>query len=667
MVNRTFMLTVAAAALLATGLAWAAVNQDMLDRVAAGELTEAKASWWGFDPEDATGVLQAAIDSGVARLTVDHVGQPWVVRPLRLASNQEILFEKGVEVVAKRGEFKGGSDCLFTASNKQNIALIGYGATFRMHRSDYDNPELYKKAEWRHTLSICSSTNIKVYGLTLAESGGDGIYLGTSTQWVTNKDIHIKDVVCESHYRQGISVITAENLLIENTVMRNTRGTPPQAGIDFEPNHPEERLVNVVMRNCLTENNNGAGYVLYLRPLRAHSEPLSVRFENCRALNDHNVSAGVYNNNAAGAAVTGSVVFANCVLQGSGRAGISIGDNPPSGLAIRFEDVTLINPAAEARATSPVQLSSHNDAEQPVGGIEFVNVRIQDNIERTPMTYLDGTGGLPLEQISGALVIVRGEAEETVPLSREMLDKWMPVTPVKRIPRVSLEGCALRPLTDTPPSAGYGFGYAQLRGGARFALYASEGDEVRFALSYQKVGGYGGNTSPVLVQGPSGEEAHRAEAAFEAETEIAFTAPATGLYRITADAGQNRIALTRSSHPVNLLGEGHRINLIHAPGDYVFWVPAGTTEFAVHVAGEGSGEAIRAALIDPEGKAVQDADNVVAMHPLEVELPEPSPGAAWTLRLAKPSVQSWEDHSVDLRGIPPLLAPVREALLVPAN
>jgi len=118
---------------------------------------------------------------------------------------------------------------------------------------------------------------------------------------------------------------------------------------------------------------------------------------------------------------------------------------------------------------------------------------------------------------------------------------------------------------------------------------------------------------------------------------------------------------------VNLLGEGRRIDLIHAPGDYVFWVPAGTTEFAVHVAGEGSGEAIRAALIDPEGKAVQDADNVVAMHPLEVELPEPSPGAAWTLRLAKPSVQSWEDHSVDLRGIPPLLAPVREALLVPAN
>ena len=156
MVNRAIMLTFTAAALLATGLAWAAVNQDTLDRVAAGELTEAKASWWGFDPEDATDVLQAAIDSGVARLTVDHVGQPWVVRPLRLASNQEILFEKGVEVVAKRGEFKGGSDCLFTASNKQNIALIGYGATFRMHRSDYDNPELYKKAEWRHSLNRAS-------------------------------------------------------------------------------------------------------------------------------------------------------------------------------------------------------------------------------------------------------------------------------------------------------------------------------------------------------------------------------------------------------------------------------------------------------------------------------------------------------------------------------
>ncbi len=128
-----------------------------------------------------------------------------------------------------------------------------------MHRDDYAQPP-YEKAEWRHTLQILSSSNVKVAGLTMTESGGDGIYLGTATSGVTNKNIQIVDVVLDKHYRQGISVITAGDLLIENTIMRNTAGTAPMAGIDFEPNHPSEQLVNCVLRNCVVEDNQGVGY-----------------------------------------------------------------------------------------------------------------------------------------------------------------------------------------------------------------------------------------------------------------------------------------------------------------------------------------------------------------------------------------------------------------------
>jgi hypothetical protein len=310
-------------------------------------------------------------------------------------------------------------------------------------------------------------------------------------------------------------------------------------------------------------------------------------------------------------------------------------------------------------------LSSRSDAEQPIGGVEFVNVRVQDSVERNPMGYLDSAGGLPLGEIGGTLIVTRNGKEETMALDRETLEHWMPVLTIKRIPRLSLDGVALRPLTDEVPEKGYGFGHAILRRTARFALYAAEGEEVRFALHYMQLGNYSGKAIPAVVVLPSGEEAHRAQIPFEAETEIAFTASETGVYRIAADPAHNRIALTRSSHPVNIVGEGGRVGLVHAAGDYFFWVPAGTTEFAVRVAGEGSGEAIRAALLDPEGAVVDKADNVVAMHQFEVNLPEPSPGAAWTVRVSKPSERSWEDHSLDLRGVPPLFAPHREALLVP--
>ena len=63
---------------VAAGLSLAAeVSQQGIDAVAAGDIKEAKASWWGYDPVDATDCLQAAIDSGVPRLIVDDVGSPY--------------------------------------------------------------------------------------------------------------------------------------------------------------------------------------------------------------------------------------------------------------------------------------------------------------------------------------------------------------------------------------------------------------------------------------------------------------------------------------------------------------------------------------------------------------------------------------------------------------
>ena len=38
---------------------------DKVALVAKGELKEARASWWGFDKDDSTRFLQAAITSGV--------------------------------------------------------------------------------------------------------------------------------------------------------------------------------------------------------------------------------------------------------------------------------------------------------------------------------------------------------------------------------------------------------------------------------------------------------------------------------------------------------------------------------------------------------------------------------------------------------------------------
>ena len=230
-------------------------NPQAVAEVASGQRSEARVSWWGFYPEDATAVLQAAINSGARKLIVEDMGAPWIADKLTLASNQEIVFEKGVVVQAKRGAFRGGSDCLFSAASKTNITLISPGATLRMWKQDYDDKAQYQRAEWRHVLSFTSCSGVRVEGLTLADSGGDGIYLGVAQRGVPCSDVVIRNVSCANNYRQGISVISARNLLIEGCVFKGTSGTAPEAGIDFEPTEATEELVNCLMRNCISEGN----------------------------------------------------------------------------------------------------------------------------------------------------------------------------------------------------------------------------------------------------------------------------------------------------------------------------------------------------------------------------------------------------------------------------
>ena len=636
--------------------------------VAAGTLKEAKASWWGFDAADSTKALQAAIDSNVPKLIVDNPGAPWVVTPLRLVSNQEIVFEEGVEVLAKAGEFKETNAALLTASNCANITLRGYKATLRMRRADYDKPELYTRAEWRHCLSIRSCSNIKVYGLTLAESGGDGIYLGTATQWVTNTDIHIKDVVCDRNYRQGISVITAENLLIEDTVMRDTAGTAPQAGIDFEPNHPQERLVNCVMRNCVSQGNKSNAYVLYVRPLDATSVPMSVRLENCRASGNGGGAFGLITGDTPETAVDGTVDLVGCVFESAKAPLLEVG-KPASRCRLTLTDCQLLGSLETPPQPAPIVLSSGPNAVDPVGGVTFVRTLVRDPLERTPLAYLDRGGGVPIRDIGGALILECGGQRSDVALTAELLAKWLPVTAMKVYPRVSLEGLRLQPAATAAkvPTEKYAFGFAQVRTTGFFALYAKAGEEVRLEVRFDQVGRYAATTAPITVTGPAGESVAKAAVPFQQQSTVSFKAPLTGVYRITAEPRQNRLSFTGSTHPLALLEDRAPIRLIQSAGEYFFWVPKGATAFALRVAGEGVGEAIRAQLVDPTGKVVQEIDNAVQTHQFEAVLPAPSAGEIWSLRLAKPSATTWEDHYVTLRGVLPLLAPSREAVLIPAE
>ncbi|MGH9468766.1 MAG: right-handed parallel beta-helix repeat-containing protein, partial [Terriglobia bacterium] len=202
-------------------------NPQAVREVLSGRRTAANAAWWGFNDDDSTAALQATFDSGAKTVVVPFMGQPWITRPLRLRGNQEVTFQPGVLVLAKRGEFLGKSDSLLNADRLSNVALRGYGATLRMWKRDYEHAP-YEKAEWRMGVAIRGCKNVLIEGLRVESTGGDGFYVDGSGDRLWSENIAIRNCVADDNYRQGISVISAVDLLVENCVFSNTGGTAPE-------------------------------------------------------------------------------------------------------------------------------------------------------------------------------------------------------------------------------------------------------------------------------------------------------------------------------------------------------------------------------------------------------------------------------------------------------
>jgi len=376
-------------------------NPIAVQEILTGKRTAANVAWWGFDKNDSTSALQSAINSGAEKVIVPYMGSDWIVHPIKLASNQEIYFEPGVVVVAKKGEFKSTSDSLFKAVNKSNITLRGYGASLRMQKRDYMGLG-YKEGQWRMALLFAGCSNMKVLGLTLRDSGGDGVYLGAGKdKKQACKDILIKDCIFDNNYRQGISVISVENLRVDNCVFKNTSGHKPGAGIDLEPNHDHNRLVNIVISNCISLDNEGPGFVLGLHHLNAESSDISILFYNCYVVG---CKWGVQVLSNSDVGPKGLIEFRNCTSEDTSGSGVWVMTRTNS-FDLRFSNCKIKNAgSAPAKVSSderynvPVFLRiKRQKAPEKVGNIEFSECYVYDQKDRPAIRIW------PYEQSSGEL------------------------------------------------------------------------------------------------------------------------------------------------------------------------------------------------------------------------------------------------------------------------
>ncbi|MHA3066568.1 glycosyl hydrolase family 28-related protein [Lacticaseibacillus saniviri] len=243
----------------------------------------------GDGKTDDTVAIQKALDSGAGVVyfpaadymvttndgphTVDNVTMMTNLGVgLKVRSNTTLFFESGGVLKAIAND--KFSYTMLNLTNVSNVNICGgeligdrdnHQITYTTNRAGSNR----YAGETGWGILMVGATNVAIYGTKISKMWGDAIDLFASNDAgaKTNSYITIKNAVLDNNRRQGISMESADGVLIDNMVISNTGGTAPGAAIDIEPANfadPKLRAVrNVTIKHTFTLNNDNAGVLLY--------------------------------------------------------------------------------------------------------------------------------------------------------------------------------------------------------------------------------------------------------------------------------------------------------------------------------------------------------------------------------------------------------------------
>ena len=374
---------------------------------------------YGYDPADATPFLRQALgpNSTADTIVVDNVGTWNVDRIFVRRDDVTILLEPGVIVSGLAGAFENANFKLFNVSGRTGIHFIGYGATIRMVPGvSFSSGDA---GGFRHLLNFGGCTDVSVIGLTLRDSGGDGIQISKSFQEGEpsfTENVVIRDCFIDNNYRQGISITSGQNVLIENCLITNTEGALPSSGIDFEPSFAEERIVNCVVRNCRITDNAGRGIQNGFGKSDATTPPIDVLIEDTyiarNGTSNESSKAGAITLRLGQSTATGVVTVRNTLIEDQPYDGIQV-QTKPGLVRLELDNVIIRNVANDQTEDfeHPITLDiDGQNPDLPFGGINFNNVVIEQDQDIEYFFAVgffgDDQGMRTIEDITGNVTVI---------------------------------------------------------------------------------------------------------------------------------------------------------------------------------------------------------------------------------------------------------------------
>jgi hypothetical protein len=208
---------------------------------------------------DDTAAIQRAIDltpPGATLCIPDGAYLIDAVRSLALKSRLRLKLASGARL--KAAPTAQGGYAVVKIWDREDVVVEG--GTIEGERARHQGTT----GEWGMGIDIRGARKVTLRSVRITDCWGDAIYLGRGKASITNEAIDILDVTATNNRRQGISIITGKSVAIVRTLLAETNGTPPAAGLDIEPNKADEPIEDIRIIDLTTRKNQGAGVTIGL-------------------------------------------------------------------------------------------------------------------------------------------------------------------------------------------------------------------------------------------------------------------------------------------------------------------------------------------------------------------------------------------------------------------
>ena len=274
----------------------------------------------------------------------------YITGKFSIPSNTILYLDPGVRIIDSG--VLGVNDRFVNIVGVDAIHIVGWGAKIEMNRVDYGS------GEQRHAINIRTATNVLIEGVQISGSGGDGIYIGSTSGPCVN--VCINSCISDNNRRQGCSIVSGKRIRLINSEFTNTNGTAPAAGIDVEPNSSSDSLEDIKIIACRCVGNEGSGIEIFLSAWNSSSNYVDLEVSSLYTRDNGAVSQsgrlrpGIDINRIGNSTpCKGRIRIIDAICIDELQAGVHVYDWHDSGPLVELIRPTIINPN-QADGTSSV-------------------------------------------------------------------------------------------------------------------------------------------------------------------------------------------------------------------------------------------------------------------------------------------------------------------------